>query len=362
VSSDVEAATAAIVMVASGTQAAALVLPANAELGRRIAAAGTSHEVADDRMSRDHATVRRDRGAWRIVDLDSRNGTFVDGERIAARAEVVRRGDVVLRLGHTVFLLLADGRAGEVRDGAIVIGPELARVFDEIRRYASGDVLVVEGEAGTGKQIAARVFHDASRRAAGPFVVVNCAAIPEGVAERLLFGGKKGAIETIGQLQMARGGTLLLEQVDQLHAGSQATLSRLLDHRDRRDPDVGIVLAGTALHEAVERGQLRQDLYARARVELPPLRGRRIDIVRLVQLEAAPRSPHPRLLESCCLRPWPGNAGELRTAIRQATANAALAERDIVRLEDLPETAGMPPGTSSGETAVERKVPPRRRG
>ncbi|HZJ64468.1 MAG TPA: FHA domain-containing protein [Kofleriaceae bacterium] len=102
-----EPAPPVIAMVASGTGAASLVLPVPTELGRRISAGGRTHEIDDERMSRDHALVTCERGLWVIVDRDSRNGTFVDGERV--NGEVRRRGDVVVRLGHTVFVLIASG-------------------------------------------------------------------------------------------------------------------------------------------------------------------------------------------------------------------------------------------------------------
>src|SRR5262249_20636902 len=150
--------TPAIVMVATGPQPAQLVLPVPAELGRRIAAAGKTHEVDDERMSRDHALVTTERGLWLISDRDSRNGTFVDGERV--HGEVRRRGDVVLRLGHTVFVLVADGRgrAGDAAPGESdqVVGPELARAYADVRRHAASDTLLIHGESGAGKELAAR--------------------------------------------------------------------------------------------------------------------------------------------------------------------------------------------------------------
>jgi hypothetical protein len=153
-----------IVMLASGRQPAALVLPPAAELGRRISAGKRAHDVADERMSRDHAVVTWERGGWVIRDLDSRNGTFVDGERISG--EVRRRGNAILRLGHTVFALLADVRDHPAPDGfgEVVIGPELGRVYEQIRRHTAGDVLLVHGEPGSGKEVAARRFPWGSRR------------------------------------------------------------------------------------------------------------------------------------------------------------------------------------------------------
>ena len=359
-----QTAAPAIIMVACGMNPAALVLPPNADLGRRISAAGSIHEVAEERMSRDHATVRWDRGTWVITDLESRNGTFVNGERIAGEAR--HRGDAVVRLGHTVFLLVADGRGHPVPDGDPVVGPELARVHAQIRRNAGGDTLLVEGEPGSGKELAARLFHDAGPRRSGPFVTVNCAAIPDGVADRLLFGGKKGAFETIGHFQMAHGGTLFLDEIADLDAAAQNALWRVLDVRDSNDTpiELGVVAGGHELHAAVSEGHLHGDLHQRllqTMVQLPPLRMRRVDIARLVQHEIAEvaaktgliLATHPKLVEACCLRPWPGNVRELRASVRHAAMSAAGSGRDVVRLEDLPETAGMPPGTAS-ETAVER--------
>jgi DNA-binding NtrC family response regulator len=352
----------AIVMVASGTQAAGLVLPPSAELGRRVAAAGRTQEITDERMSRDHATVRRDQDLWVVTDLDSRNGTYIDGERVVG--ETRRRGAVVLRLGHTVFALLPDGRGQPAADGDPIIGPELARAHAQLREAAAraAPVLLLYGEPGSGKELAARAFHAAGPRAAGPFVAVNCAAIPEGVAPRLLFGGTKGAINTIGHLQMARGGTLFLDEIADLDAAAQQELERVLA---QGAPELAIVAGAHELRSAVSEKRFGEGLYQRllARsVQLPPLRMRKVDIARLVQHEvsdAAARlgatlAPHAKLIETCMLRFWPGNVRELRATVKHAAGAAAADGRDTVRVEDLPETAGLSGGTASGETAVER--------
>jgi len=357
----------AIVIVASGTRPVSLVLPVPAELGRRIAAGSVTHELDDDRMSRDHALVAMERGLWLIVDRDSRNGTFVDGERIYG--EVRRHGDVVVRLGHTVFILVANGQGhGEQAPAEQVVGPELARAYAEVRRHAADDALVLHGESGSGKELAARLYHEAGPRSAGPFVAVNCAAIPEGVAERLLFGSKRGAfsgaVDAVGHFQQAHGGTLFLDEVAELDAAVQAKLLRVLETREvvpvgassGVPVDIGIVAASHRdLRQAVAERRFRDDLYYRlalATVHLPPLRARKADIARLVQREVAAAgraidsrtrlAPHARLIEACCLRPWPGNVRELRGAVRQAASDALAAGRDIVRVEDLATTAGMP--------------------
>jgi DNA-binding NtrC family response regulator len=271
-------------------------------------------------------------------------------------------------------MLLADGRGqpGTATD-TLVVGPELARVFEQVKRAATGGTLLVQGEPGTGKDIAARLYHASGPRSAGPFVTVSCKAIV-GVADRLLFGGKKGVIETIGHFQMARGGTLYLSSIADLDQNAQAALFRLLDVRDTAphpgEHDVGIVCGGHQLRVAVGDGKLREDLFQRllqTSVQLPSLRSRRVDLVRLVQLEVAAVGGesnvalgiHPKLLEACALRPWPGNVRELRAAVRQAAAKALGDQRDTVRHEDLLDAAGMPSGASGGaETAVERKSSP----
>jgi transcriptional regulator with PAS, ATPase and Fis domain len=345
-----------------------------AELGRVISADGVKHEIADDRMSREHAVVRRERGTWAIADKKSRNGTFVNTERIGV--EVRRRGDCVVRCGHTLFVLLEDMRGHEtasVESGDQVIGPELARAFAAVERAAGeGDTLLVHGESGSGKELAARLFHERGPRRSGPFVAVNCAAIPEGVAERLLFGAKKGAfsgaIDAFGHFQQAAGGTLFLDEIADLDPSVQAKLLRAIETREimpvgasaPTKVDIGIVAAShRELRGAVADRRFRDDLYyrlGRVTVRLPPLRERKVDIARFVQREIAKASlqAHPRLVETCCTRPWPGNVRELVAAVREAIGKARAADRDTVRPEDLAEIAGQPVGSSADQTNLEK--------
>ena len=367
------AATPMILMLATGTQPAALALPPPAELGRRILAGGQSHEVGDERMSREHAVVSWEDGGWQIRDLDSRNGTYVDRERISGAAR--REGDAILRLGHTLFALLADGRGHPAPEGEHVVGPELSRAHEQIHRHAGDAILLLHGEPGSGKELAARLYHAAGPRRAGPFVTVNCAAIPDGVAERLLFGGRMdafaGAIEAIGHFQMASGGTLYLDEIADLDAGVQARLLRFVETGEvaplgastGTPLDLGLVAAShRELRAAVKERRFRDDLFqrlARQTVSLPPLRERRVDVARLVQREVAaagPLVPHPRLIEACCLRPWPGNIRELRAAVRRAAAIALAEGHDLVRPDDLDPIAGKA-ATLTGETAVDRPLP-----
>jgi transcriptional regulator of acetoin/glycerol metabolism len=333
------------------------------ELGRQVIAAGKQIELEDERMSKSHATVRFERGTWIVTDRDSRNGTYVGGERITGEARIY--GDAVVRLGHSVFLLVAAGRGYEdaLEDrGEHVVGPELARVHAQVQRHAASPTLLVHGESGAGKELIARLFHSAGPRATGPFVAVNCAAIPEGVAERLLFGSRKGAYsgaqDAAGYLQSADGGTLFLDEIAELDLAVQAKLLRALETREvlavgATQPvtvDIGVVAAShRQLRAAVAEKTFRDDLYyrlAHAVVHLPPLCARKLDIARLVvrELAAVDRklAAHARLIETCCVLPWPGNVRELRAAVRQAAQTARDAGRDVVRSEDLPENAGQP--------------------
>ncbi len=369
-----EAAPPLIVMIATGTTPTALAFAPKGvvELGRHIASGGFSENVDDERMSRDHATVEWKRGGWRIVDRASRNGTFVDGVRV--ESETSRAADVVLRLGHTVFVLLRDGRGHPAPDlDGPVVGPELARVYATIRQHAATDTLLVHGESGSGKELAARLYHEA-HAPGGPFVAVNCATIPEGVAERLLFGSRKGAFsgatDAVGYLQSAHGGTLFLDEIAELPAAVQTKLLRVLETREvlpigATTPialELGVVAAShRELRGAVADQRFRDDLYyrlARAVVHLPPIRARKVDAARLAVRELADcdrkLAAHAKLIEACCVRLWPGNIRELRAAVRQAAQQALAANRDVVRPEDLPANAGL---ALTAEAAPEPTAP-----
>src|SRR6185503_20839138 len=173
-----------------------------------------------------------------VEDGGSRNGTAVDGEELedAPAFEAPR----VLRTGSSLFLFAADVRPfrqGIARAADVVMGPALQRAFHAIARAARfGRVLHVTGESGAGKELAARAFHDAGPARGGPFVAVNGATLPEGMAERLLFGARKGAytgaLDAKGLVQSAHGGTLFLDEVAELDAGVQAKLLRVLETKE----------------------------------------------------------------------------------------------------------------------------------
>jgi DNA-binding NtrC family response regulator len=334
------------------------------------------HDSQDARLSREHAEVTYDRGTWRVRDLDSRNGTFVAGSQVAG--EVTLRGRAIVRAGHTLYLLLPDVRALE-RDGAIaidgdaVIGPAISEVRARVAAAArAGDPVLITGESGTGKELVARHYHELGRVRTAPFIAVNCAAIPEAIAERLLFGTRKGAYsgadeDAEGYAAAARGGTLFLDEIGDLAAPIQAKLLRLLETSEvtplgaTKGWKVDFrVCAAThrPLKDAVARREFRDDLYyriGRPEVAVPPLRERVEEIPWLVTRALARNNldASARLVEACCLRPWPGNIRELLREMRRAAAEAVAKGERRVGSAQLDADAGMPLSAGSEPRADE---------
>jgi len=219
--------------------------------------------------------------------------------------------------------------------------------------------VLLTGESGTGKEVVARFIHHASSRASGPFVAVNCAALPEALLESELFGHEKGAFTGAmssrpGRIEQAAGGTLFLDEVGETTLGVQAKLLRILQEKEYQPlggsktlrADVRILAATNRdLEAAIGRGTFREDLYYRLRVfeiALPPLRERRDDILPLAEafLEEIGRSvgrPAAGIsrdaLGALLAYPFPGNVRELRNAIERATI---LCDGGLITVEHLP--------------------------
>jgi len=226
--------------------------------------------------------------------------------------------------------------------------PQMQRVLELVRRVAPFDVSVLlRGESGTGKEKVARLLHQLSPRASGPFVPINCAAVPEGLLEAELFGIEKGVATgvegRVGKLEMAQGGTLFLDEVGDLTPNLQAKLLRVLQERKlervggRREIPVDVRLVAAThrnLEEMLERGEFRQDLYYRLRVvelHLPPLRQRPADIPVLIRHCLArfgeklgrPRARlSPQAWELLLSYSFPGNVRELEHLVEAALAVA----------------------------------------
>jgi len=249
----------------------------------------------------------------------------------------------------------------ENRNGR-VLGPQVRAAWDMIAATTQfSDTLLVTGESGSGKEYAAREYHDLGTHPDGPYVAVNCATIPEGVAERLLFGSRKGAFSgagnAVGLIEAADGGTLFLDEIGELDLAVQGKLLRVLETRQvlrlgasMPEPvDIRLVLATHCdLRQAVEDGAFRADLFyrvARPEVRIPPLRERMEEIPLLIQhalgsleTESVIRTS---FVESCMNREWPGNIRELLVEVRTAAQRAQLAGKSSINADDLDETAGM---------------------
>jgi transcriptional regulator with GAF, ATPase, and Fis domain len=300
-----------------------------------------------------------------VEDLNSRNGTHVNGRRVTAQA--VGHGDV-LRFGDTLFKLVGeqasryapfslDGKVtgdAELPEG-MVGGLKLSELAREVKSIAaSKTVVLVYGETGAGKEGIARALHSSSGRA-GPFRAVNCAAIPAQLVESELFGHEKGAFTGAtraapGLFRAADGGTLLLDEIGDMPLDAQAKLLRVLDRGEvvpvgGYEPvqiDVRIVAATHRdLRAAVGSGAFRADLYARLdgfMMRVPPLRDRIEDVPLLVRhfLERERAKAQPTFAFMCALvlYDWPFNVRELAAAVSRAVAVAAGKPLEV---EHLPE-------------------------
>ncbi len=241
----------------------------------------------------------------------------------------------------------------------------------ELAAPSSASVLIT-GETGSGKEMLARTIHRLSPRAERPFVAINCSAIPETLMESEIFGHEKGAFtgaaeRRIGCFELADGGTLLLDEIGEMPAPTQAKLLRVLeDHKVRRlgsrtETPVDVrVLAATnkAPEQAVAKGQLRQDLYFRLNVfhiHLPPLREHKDDLPLLIEhMLREINAKHGRqvrgvsaeVLDLFASYTWPGNAREVRNVLERA---AIVCDRDLIGRQHLPADFGRAPaGASSG--------------
>jgi len=330
--------------------------------GLVIGRGDVSLRISDAKASRQHARVRMRGGLWFVEDLDSRNGTFVDGERIAVPWRGIPRA---VRIGECLFVpvhdLGADPVPPLVESDGTVAGPVLRAAWRRIEAAArAGTIVHLHGETGSGKEIAARRFHRASARAGGPFVAVNCATIPIEIAERILFGTRRGAYsgattDAVGLVESADGGTLFLDEVAELPLAVQAKLLRTLDDGEitplgatqPKRVALGLLSASnTRLADAVAAQRFREDLYYRIAghaVHIPALRDRREEIVALVERELAAIGDAPaasvEVLEACVLGRWPGNVRELVASVRRAVTEARLRAATQLRATDLPGAA-----------------------
>jgi len=315
-----------------------------------------SHErndlILDDRtVSRFHCEVRLSEDGARLSDLGSRNGTLLDGVPIV---EAYLRDQSVIKLGETTlrFRFASDRQqlrlSPRTRFGTLV-GRSVAMraTFAELERASETDsTVLLIGETGTGKEEAARSVHDASGRAEGAFVVVDCGSIPETLLESELFGHERGAFtgalqKRIGAFASADGGTVFLDEIGEMPIDLQPRLLRVLESRivrplgseETRSVDVRVIAATNRdLRAEVNEGRFREDLYYRLAVleiELPPVRQRPDDIPLLAEHlvehmtddeEEARSILDDALLAQLSRNTWPGNVRQLRNYLEYYVA------------------------------------------
>ncbi len=343
-------------------------------------APGSGIVIGDPTISRLHAELEaKQDGLW-VRDLGSRNGTFVDGLQVLG-ARVPDRGKI--RLGSTE--LVVDYNPTQRRNIEIwptagfgkLVGTSVAmrELFATLARLAPTDAAVlVTGETGTGKELVARAIHDASPRASKPFVVVDCAALPENLLDAELFGHTRGAFTgavnaRAGAIESAEGGTVFLDEIGELPISMQPKLLRVLEshtvrrvgEHTHRNVDVRFLSATHRdLLTMVNANEFREDLYFRLAVlpvHVPALRLRKEDIEPLVthflRSSGGPSHVPAELMRELLTRPWRGNVRELRNFVDRARALGATealamsSQRDIIAAPEVSAASSAPSATSS---------------
>jgi transcriptional regulator with PAS, ATPase and Fis domain len=300
--------------------------------------------LTDGTVSREHLRITLTPGGVRLRDEGSKNGTFLGKLRLA---DATLSGDTTVELGATTLALRLEKSTTDlalspsVRFGdAIGVSVAMRHLFATLEQAAaSSATILLEGESGVGKEVLAKAVHARSPRAKGPFVVVDCGAMPANLVEAELFGHEKGAFtgasETRrGLFEAASGGTVFLDEIGEMPLDLQPKLLRAIEEREvrpvggraSRPVDVRIVAAThRKLAEAARRGDFRQDLYYRlavVRVTVPALRERPEDVVPLAMSflrargDANPSIPAD-LAAILSGYAWPGNVRELRNVIER---------------------------------------------
>ena len=258
---------------------------------------------------------------------------------------VTAPGSKIEKLEPHVASLRRTNDQGSGFDAIIGRSAKFIAAIDAARKVAATSTTVLlTGESGTGKEVLARAIHHGSARADGPFVALNCAALPETLVESELFGHERGAFTGAdrlkrGRFELAAGGTLFLDEIGELTPAVQAKLLRVLQERQYQrvggtttlEADVRLIAATNRdLEHAVMDGSFREDLYYRVavfRIHLPPLRERGEDVLLLADqfvrdLSAKTENAEPRfsreVRELLLAHPWPGNIRELQNAIERA--------------------------------------------
>ena len=355
---------------------------AQIELGEKALLIGRAPEcglvLTDGSVSWMHAELSLGLGGVQVRNLGSRNGVQV-GAALVEEARV-EPGNCIL-VGRTVVSLTALESEAELPFAAVprfggLSGRSLAMkmVFGRLQKFAEADSpVLIEGATGTGKEMAARALHEHSLRAAGPFEIVDCGAIPRHLMEAELFGVARGAYTGAdasrpGIFERASGGTVVLDEVAELPLELQPKLlgviergqmRRLGESHARKISARVVATTNRVLAREVQAGRFRQDLYFRLtvlRVAIPPLRERKEDIPLLVEQFLEGAAPLPgawlRVLEE---HDWPGNVRELRNVVDRAKAQRSADGTPLLDLADAFGGSARLPSLASARSAFERE-------
>jgi transcriptional regulator with GAF, ATPase, and Fis domain len=386
---------ARLIIERAGAQPFEVELTGVATVGR-----GPTNDVAldDPAASRRQSIIRADEDGYLVSDLGSANGTFLNGSRVLAPARL-KTGDEIT-VGSTCIRFVGDPAREphaeqpaddstrvreDARSGGVLLGasPAMEELFHLIEKAAASPLpTLIEGETGTGKELVARAIHQASRSAKGPFLPVNCAAVPENLLESELFGHRRGAFtgatgDHEGLFEAAQGGTVFLDEMGEMPLAMQPKVLRVLQEGEvtrigeirPRKVDFRLVAATNRdLLQEVERGTFRGDLFYRVSafpIRIPALRERRSDVPLLVEsfLAVAARRQGKRVgaITDAALRAlvafdWPGNVRELQNEVQRVVALATAGQPiDVAQLspklssaDDSSDTSGDRVPTSPG--------------
>lgn len=331
---------------------------------------GTDNDIVldDPAVSRRHCEIVARGDRYIVRDLGSTNGTWISGVEVR---EAFITADTQLSIGETSLVFSPEATWERIVPAPFfgeMVGrtPLMKGLFGLLARIARTDLTcLIRGETGTGKELAARGIHEESRRAKGPFEVIDCAGVTPSLVESVLFGHEKGAFTgaestRLGSFERAHGGTVFLDEIGELPLDLQPRLLRVLERREITrvggnapiPVDVRIVAATHRdLRAMVEDGTFREDLFFRLAevvVQMPALDRRKEDIPVLVQAVAGDVAVAPDVMQALCDRSWPGNVRELRNLVRRATALARSGKLD---LDALDVASSLGPTQSASPTA-----------
>jgi transcriptional regulator with GAF, ATPase, and Fis domain len=336
--------------------------------------------LPEDTVSRVHCEIMRDTRGYLLRDLQSTNGTFLDGAEV--REAYVRAGSVVtvgtVQIKFQPYEERIEILPSEAERLGSVIGRALVmrEIFGLIERVAPTEAtILIEGETGTGKDLMARTVHGLSRRQEGPFIVVDCGAVAGTLIESELFGHEKGAYTGAtatrqGAFELANGGTIFLDELGELSLDLQPKLLRVLEQREIRRVggnrtirvDIRVVAATKKdLKQEVQKGKFREDLYFRLSVVpiyIPPLRQRKEDIPLLVE-EFARKLGHPdfkipaEAVDVLLAHDWPGNVRELRNVLERGIYLSKQMGDEAFKFINISGLAPRPGGASADGMVME---------